>query len=65
MNLILKISIITLISIAVSNTVFSYAIAFVGDEVGQLPGIGNFEVCGNGVDDDGDGLIDSADTLDC
>jgi hypothetical protein len=65
MNLILKISIITLISIAVANTVSSYAIAFVGDEQGQLPGIGSFEDCGNGVDDDGDGLIDGADSLDC
>jgi hypothetical protein len=65
MNLILKISMISLISIVLANTMFSYAIAFVGDEVGQLPGIGSFEDCGNGVDDDGDGLTDSADSLDC
>jgi hypothetical protein len=60
MNLVLKISIITLISIIAANTVFSYATAFVDNG-----GIGSFEICGNGVDDDGDGYIDSADTLDC
>lgn len=65
MNLILKISMITLISIIAANTVFSYATAFVDNGAGQLPGTGSFEICGNGVDDDGDGLIDSADALDC
>ena len=65
MNLILKISVITLISIALANTVFSYATAFVGDGGGQSPGTGSVEICGNNVDDDGDGLIDSADTQDC
>jgi hypothetical protein len=65
MNLVLKISIITIISLVVANTVFSYAIAFVDNGAGQLPGTGTLEDCGNGVDDDGDGLIDGADTLDC
>jgi hypothetical protein len=60
MNLVLKMSIITLISIIAANTVFSYATAFVDNG-----GIGSSEICGDGIDNDGDGYIDSEDTQDC
>jgi hypothetical protein len=65
MNLILKLLILSLISITLAHSGFSYSNAFVGNNVDQLPGIGTIEICDNNVDDDKDGLVDRDDSLDC
>jgi hypothetical protein len=56
---------ILLFSIIVSTPYFHSALAFLNDDIGEKPGISTYEDCKNGIDDDGDGLIDGADTSDC
>jgi hypothetical protein len=54
-----------LLSTTASISYVQTAFAFLNEEIYDYPGIEVFEDCYNGIDDDGDSLIDRADSLDC
>ena len=71
MKMKMKISRVTLLigilsfAIILSTPYFQSALAFLNNDIGEDPSISTYENCKNGIDDDGDGLIDYDDTSDC
>ena len=64
----MKINLIISIFLLISTTFvinLSYPYGYLDKDPKKFPGLGDIEICDDGIDNDNDGLIDYNDNLDC